>query len=668
MAPGDIDNTVFPLKLKPKKGADPDDYDTFVDQFHPDATDTDVYIVRKLIGKDTIDGELWYHVQWQGHKDKTWEPAKHLLDWGAAEAVQDYEDKVVAAQAKLGGVSMATLQQMATESTRATHRLIRQHRLQGSWDEWETAYDLEFGGCVDPGPMQCLKEIHGKEKEDLLRQSRLTRLRMNPEPKKDGRKKMRLLVMGNEQPDEWTTGHTDAPVVSAEGLKLLFFGGDLGDEDEVIASCDAVTAFRQAEKFPLTDPPKYVQYKPYKDGPTRVFRLTSSLYGMVDASMRWYKTLVPYLQSVGFEPGLNDRCIMINKETKVRVALHVDDTLARGPRHAVEAFFTGLRAKFEHKEPTYLAPDSPIQFVGIHMTETVDDMGHRWRHMDQCKDIRRFLEDMSITGCKPVAAPMATKDLMYSDPEPVTAKEHKYYRSAVGSLQYYVTATQWHLAHPTSRLAQKNQSPTKGDLRQLKQTLAWLSHNADRQISAPVLKTTVLKVYSDSDHAGDRHSGTRSQTGVVILCNGAPIQWRSKKQPVTAISSACAEIYALAEAVRDARLTLWKAQELGYKVGSPITVLVDNAAGISFQQKMNPDSKLKGMIDLRWNWVRELQDKNLVQAVKVSTVNNAADILTKCLSRVTYEHLLSIPITEAKALLTAAGEKQHDSAVTKAGI
>ena len=84
--------------------------------------------------------------------------------------------------------------------------------------------------------------------------------------------------------------------------------------------------------------------------------------------------------------------------------------------------------------------------------------------MDQCKGIRRFLENMSITGCKPVAAPMATKDLMYSDPEPVTAKEHKYYRSAVGSLQYYVTATQWHLAHPTSRLAQKNQSPAKGDL------------------------------------------------------------------------------------------------------------------------------------------------------------------------------------------------------------
>ena len=83
---------------------------------------------------------------------------------------------------------------------------------------------------------------------------------------------------------------------------------------------------------------------------------------------------IPYLQSVGFETGLNDRCVMIHRKTKVRLGLHVDDTLARGPRKAVEEFFAGLRAKFEHKEPTYLSVDSLIdsEFVGIHMTETID--------------------------------------------------------------------------------------------------------------------------------------------------------------------------------------------------------------------------------------------------------------------------------------------------------
>ena len=66
---------------------------------------------------------------------------------------------------------------------------------------------------------------------------------------------------------------------------------------------------------------------------------------------------------------------------------------------------------------------------------------------------------------------------------------------------------------------------------------------------------------------------------------------------------------------------------------------------------MNPDSKIKGMIDLRWNWVQELQDTRQVKAIKVDTVDNTADIMTKCLNRVTYEHLLSIPMREAKDLL-----------------
>ena len=48
---------------------------------------------------------------------------------------------------------------------------------------------------------------------------------------------------------------------------------------------------------------------------------------------------------------------------------------------------------------------------------------------------------------------------------------------------------------------------------------------------------------------------------------------------------------------------------------------------------MNPASKLKGMIDLRWNWVRELQDAGEIKAIKVCGTVNVADLLTKCLGR-----------------------------------
>ena len=156
-----------------------------------------------------------------------------------------------------------------------------------------------------------------------------------------------------------------------------------------------------------------------------------------------------------------------------------------------------------------------------------------------------------------------------------------------------------------------------------------------------------------------RSNSTRSHTGVVILCNGAPVHWRSKKQPVTAVSSAAAEIYAMSEAVRDAKLNAWRSEELGFVRKYPIDVQVDNAAGITFQAKMNADSKLLGMIDIRWQWVQELQDTDLIRAVKVDTLVNIADLLTKCHARSTFMRLADLPMEHAVKLAgsdSVAGE------------
>ena len=44
---------------------------------------------------------------------------------------------------------------------------------------------------------------------------------------------------------------------------------------------------------------------------------------------------------------------------------------------------------------------------------------------------------------------------------------------------------------------------------------------------------------------------------------------------------------------------------------------------------MSPDTKLKGIFDMRMGWLRELHDKKKFVAVKVATEKNLADDLTK---------------------------------------
>ena len=428
-----------------------------------------------------------------------------------------------------------------------------------------------------------------------------------------------------------------------------------------MGTIDASGAYRQSEDFGPDEKPRYVAYKPHKHAQLRVGRLTGGLYGGRDSGMRWYKTYAKYFTELGFIRGENDKSVFYHPETHVRIATHVDDSLVRGPKTAVAELFAKLKAKFIHHEEKYVHEDGGVYFLGMRITETVED-GVTWRHMDQQRDIEELLEQHGFDMARSVAGPnttvpMPNKYLIDSDDTELTPVEQSEYRSIVGSLQYFVCGTQWHLAHPVARLGQFNAKATKGVRKQLDQLLAYLSGHADSKISGPVLKTTTWEVYSDSDHAGDRSTGTRSHTGVVTLCNGAPVQWRSNKQPVTSVSSAQAEIYAMAEAARDARLSAWKSEEMGCEKRRPIEIQVDNSAGIVFQAKMNPASKLKGMIDLRWNWVRELQDAGEIKAIKVCGTENVADLLTKCLGRSVFNKLLNIPREKAMELIKQSRTK-----------
>ena len=116
----------------------------------------------------------------------------------------------------------------------------------------------------------------------------------------------------------------------------------------------------------------------------------------------------------------------------------------------------------------------------------------------------------------------------------------------------------------------------------------------------------------------------------MALCNGCPIHWRSNKQPITTDSSAAAEVYALSQAVKEARYFVWKADEMGLRVPKVIKMLVDNAQAISFQHRTCPHTKLKGVFDLRWDWVKDLQQDGDLVTAHIKTHDNVADLLTKC--------------------------------------
>ena len=191
-----------------------------------------------------------------------------------------------------------------------------------------------------------------------------------------------------------------------------------------------------------------------------------------------------------------------------------------------------------------------------------------------------------------------------SDNTALGTLEATFYRSTVGQIQFLAHMVRYDVAHPISRLGQYSQSPTEGARKALVRVLGYLAKTSDFRIEGQIHgEGDKVEIYSDSDHGGDKHVTTRSHTGNLICLNGVPVHWRSAKQPVTALSSAEAEIYALSEAVKCGRLFQWRCEEMGMSMEWPMQIWVDNEQAVVFQKGTCVNSKLKGTFDMRLQWI-----------------------------------------------------------------
>ena len=86
----------------------------------------------------------------------------------------------------------------------------------------------------------------------------------------------------------------------------------------------------------------YMQAPPgYDNDPRTVKRLRKSLYGLEQASRRWYDTLVRALKSLGFSTSVADPRVFIAHvgDEILILAVHVDDCILTGSSSELNADF-----------------------------------------------------------------------------------------------------------------------------------------------------------------------------------------------------------------------------------------------------------------------------------------------------------------------------------------
>ncbi|CAN0915054.1 Retrovirus-related Pol polyprotein from transposon TNT 1-94, partial [Linum grandiflorum] len=117
-------------------------------------------------------------------------------------------------------------------------------------------------------------------------------------------------------------------------------------------------------------------------------------------------------------------------------------------------------------------------------------------------------------------------------------------------------------------------------------------------------------------------------TSKLSLCyGGGAISWQSKLQKCVALSTTEAEYIAAVEAGKEMLWLKRFLQELGLKQ-SEYVVFCDSQSAMDLSRNTMYHSRTKH-IDVRYHWLRDVIEEQMMKLKKVHTDKNCADVLTK---------------------------------------
>jgi len=141
-----------------------------------------------------------------------------------------------------------------------------------------------------------------------------------------------------------------------------------------------------------------------------------------------------------------------------------------------------------------------------------------------------------------------------------------------------------------------------------------------------------LQGYSDADWTGDMDT-RRSTTGYIVMLNNGAITWKSRRQPMVALSMMESEYMALTEATKELKWIRTLLPELGYSNGNtnvPTDLFSDNQSAITLAKNPVAHARAKHL-DIRHHFIREAIQDKIIWVQYIPTMEMTADSLTKAL-------------------------------------
>ncbi|KAF7493789.1 Copia protein [Sarcoptes scabiei] len=420
------------------------------------------------------------------------------------------------------------------------------------------------------------------------------------------RRKARLVAKGFSQRVGIDFDETYAPVCEKNSLRIMLTLAAV--RNWCVHHLDIKTAFLNGnlEEEVYVRPPHPLR----KEG--KIWKLKKSLYGLKQSPRNWHKFLNDILINNGFMASKTEPCLYLKEDCLLLV--YVDDILVSSKDiETIESVKILLAERVEVHDLKEVN-----KFLNINICKRDGQF-----LLDQESYIMQLAEKFGQKNCRKVCQPLPSGigELSKVKKDPNCVRP---IRCLLGALLYIANVTRPDISASVSFLSRFTEQPSELLWKSLCQVLRFLVWTSDRKLCLGKRSEKVLELYVDSDFASDVVT-RKSQTGFIIKLYGSSILWVSKKQSTISLSSSEAEYVALASGVSSMLGVMNLLKEIGLTPALPLPVFEDNQPCISMAET---GTRVKH-IDVKYHFIRELIERQIIVIKYISTQEQVADVLTK---------------------------------------
>ena len=489
------------------------------------------------------------------------------------------------------------------------------------------------------------------------------------------RRKARL-VAGGHMTDAPST-ITYSSVVSRDSVRIALTIAALNGLD--VLACDIQNAYLSAD---CREKCYTVAGAEFGSDAGKTMIIKKALYGLKSSGAAFHSMLAGVLWDLQFRPSKGDPDVWLKPNVKPNgakyydmVLCYVDDVISIGeaPRVAID----GIEAVFKLKGDKAEVPD---MYLGGELKQVRNESGNDCWTFSSEKYIRTAVanveEKLAKSGLRLPTKCVTPVTSGYHPSEDTSDELDKnglqYYQELIGVLRWAVELGRADILLEVSLLSSHLALPRSGHLQQVYHIFGYLKESPRRRLyfdsdhpkisegrfqrfewedfykdakeeipldmPEPRGKEVSIHCFVDASHASDKVT-RRSQTGILIFVNRAPIIFYSKKQNSVETSTFGSEFTAMKQAVELIKGLRYKLRMFGVPLDGPANVYCDNEA--VYKNVAIPDSTLnKKMHSISYHFCREAVAAGIIRIAKENTKTNLADLFTKILAKPRRDELI----------------------------